>query len=164
MVFYNQSFVCDHFTPRYNYLTCMENHIRMLVRLSGKNQSVTVLFPSQLVGDPPADDKCDERNWHREPTSADPSKKLCNSGEEPSNGPSSGGESENHTQDQEIWTETLFGYYVPLAKSEDSHNYFLEDRESETGHCSVGKKMRLVLHSWAISYPRELWKRIVCWE
>lgn len=164
IAFYHQSFVCEHFTPRYNFLTCMENHVRLLVRLTGKDQSVTVLFPSRLVGDHLVDNRHDERNWHQETPPKEQSKTQREPGEEASNDPSSGGASESNTQDQEIWTETLFGYYVAPEKSEESINRFPAGEESETKHRSIGKKSQLVLHAWVVSYPRELWKRIVRWR
>ena len=92
---YAASFRARDFAARYNYLTCMENRTKLLVRQLGR-EGRTVVEPAEnwrpflkMNVD------WDERNWHRGDAAAEPPP--------PSSPP----------EKEERWEQTPFGYWVP---------------------------------------------------
>ena len=92
---YAASFRARNFAARYNYLTCMENRTKLLVRQLGR-EGRTVVEPAEnwrpflkMNVD------WDERNWHRE-----------DAAEKPPPPPSP-------PEKEERWEQTPFGYWVP---------------------------------------------------
>jgi len=94
---YEASFRARNFAARYNYLTCMENRTKLLVRQLGR-EGRTVVEPAEnwrpflkMNVD------WDERNWHRGDAVAEPPP--------PPSPP----------EKEERWEQTPFGYWVPAA-------------------------------------------------
>ncbi len=92
---YEASFRARNFAARYNYLTCMENRTKLLVRQLGR-EGRTVVEPAEnwrpflkMNVD------WDERNWHRGDAAAEP----------PPPPPP--------PEKEERWEQTPFGYWVP---------------------------------------------------
>lgn len=92
---YAASFRARNFAARYNYLTCMENRTKLLVRQLGR-EGRTVVEPAEnwrpflkMNVD------WDERNWHRGDAAAEPP--------QPPSPP----------EKEERWEQTPFGYWVP---------------------------------------------------
>ena len=92
---YAASFRARNFAARYNYLTCMENRTKLLVRQLGR-EGRTVVEPAEnwrpflkMNVD------WDERNWHRGDAAAEP----------PPPPPP--------PEKEERWEQTPFGYWVP---------------------------------------------------
>ncbi len=95
---YEASFRARDFAARYNYLTCMENRTKLLVRQLGR-EGTTVVEPAEnwrpflkMNVD------WDERNWHR--------------GGEPAEAPAP---ADPPAQDEKVewWDHSPFGYWVP---------------------------------------------------
>ncbi len=91
---YEASFRARDFAARYNYLTCMENRTKLLVRQLGR-EGTTVVEPAEnwrpflkMNVD------WDERNWH------------CGDAAEPPPSPPP-------PEKEERWEQTPFGYWVP---------------------------------------------------
>ena len=98
---YEASFRARNFVARYNYLTCMENRTKLLVRQLGR-EGPTVVEPAEnwrpflkMNVD------WDERNWH------------CD-------GKPAGPPPEPVAQDEKVewWDYSPFGYWVPAAAEE----------------------------------------------
>ena len=92
---YEASFRARDFAARYNYLTCMENRTKLLVRQLGR-EGTTIVEPAEnwrpflkMNVD------WDERNWHR--------------GGEPAEPPPPPPPPEK----EERWEQTPFGYWIP---------------------------------------------------
>ena len=92
---YEASFRARDFAARYNYLTCMENRTKLLVRQLGR-EGTTVVEPAEnwrpflkMNVD------WDERNWHGRDVAAEP----------PPPPPP--------PEKEERWEQTPFGYWVP---------------------------------------------------
>lgn len=92
---YEASFRSRNFAARYNYITCMENRTKLLVRQLGR-EGRTVVEPAEnwrpflkMNVD------WDERNWHGRDVAAEP----------PSPPPP--------PEKEERWEQTPFGYWVP---------------------------------------------------
>ena len=97
---YEASFRARDFAARYNYLTCMENRTKLLVKQLGR-EGATVVEPAEnwrpflkMNVD------WDERNWHRGDAAAEP----------PPPPPP--------PEKEERWEQTPFGYWVPAAAEE----------------------------------------------
>ena len=97
---YETSFRARNFAARYNYLTCMENRTKLLVKQLGR-KGTTVVEPAEnwrpflkMNVD------WDERNWHRGGAAAEP----------PPLPPP--------PEKEERWEQTPFGYWVPAAAEE----------------------------------------------
>ena len=98
---YAASFRARDFAARYNYLTCMENRTKLLVRQLGR-EGTTVVEPAEnwrpflkMNVD------WDERNWHCDGKPADPPPEPV-------------------AQDEKVewWDYSPFGYWVPAAAEE----------------------------------------------
>ena len=93
---YEASFRVRDFAARYNYLTCMENRTKLLVRQLGR-EGTTVVEPAEnwrpflrMNVD------WDERNWHRgEPAEAAAASPVA------------------EDEKKEWWDYSPFGYWVP---------------------------------------------------
>ena len=92
---YEASFSVRNFAARYNYLTCMENYVRLLVRQLGREGTTKVESPEKWRPFLRMNVDWDERNWHREGAAAPPP--------EPPEPP----------EKEELWEQTPFGYFVP---------------------------------------------------
>ncbi len=92
---YEASFSARNFAARYNYLTCMENYARLLVKQLGREGTTEVEPPEKWRPFLKMNVDWDERNWRREDAAASPP--------EPPAPP----------EQEELWEQTPFGYFVP---------------------------------------------------
>ena len=92
---YEASFSARNFAARYDYLTCMENYARLLVKQLGREGTTEVESPEKWRPFLRMNVDWDERNWHRDGAAAPPP------------------ESPEPPEKEELWEQTPFGYWVP---------------------------------------------------
>jgi len=149
-----------NFAPRYNYLTCFENRTRLLVRELGTQDVTSVEKPDEIVAAHGLVLDWDERNWVGDSdllAESNPAEK-----DHPGQ-PSTFDESEKR-ETTESWLLSPFGYWVPMDGDSEHLNEFLVLAGKMEGPApSTTDKAVLVLRSWFVTYPKEVWRRFVSW-
>ncbi len=145
---YPNSFHARNFVARYNYLTCMENRTRLLVKQLG-HDTETIVEPTEnwrpflkITVD------WDERNWRR------------NGETEPV--PYVAPPPPPRPEKEELWYQTPYGYFVPEGdRTEHFDEYFAWiDPDGSQGRRLVWKTTAS-LHAWFVTYPREVGRRFL---
>ena len=99
---YEASFRARNFAARYNYLTCMENRTKLLVRQLGREGTTAVEPAENWRPFLRMNVDWDERNWHRGEPAAEAAAPPAPPAEEK----------------EEWWDYSPFGYWVPAAAEE----------------------------------------------
>ncbi len=144
---YPNSFHARNFVARYNYLTCMENRTRLLVKQLGHNTETIVESTENWQPFLKITVDWDERNWRRngetEPVAYAP----------PPPPP--------RPEKEELWYQTPYGYFVPDGDRTDHFDeYFAWIGSEDSSHRRFGWKAVAALHAWIVTYPREVGRRL----
>ena len=146
---YQSSLAAKNFVARYNYLTCMENRTRLFVKEAGREGRTKVAPATVWIPNLKKTVDWDERNWRLGGPAID------ESGNSPEFSP---------PENEERWLQTPFGYYVRL--DEQAKNiydcYFWNNRhKGETVFDRLKRQFREVFRAWSVTFPREVWRRLV---
>lgn len=134
---YPNSFRAQHFAARYNYLICMENRTRLLVKELDLEKATVVESPENWRPFLKMTVDWDERNWHRGGVTA-PEENTA----PPSQPPPS---------EEELWLQTPFGYWVPLDTNAKHIERYFDEKETDA---------TTILRTWFVTFPREVWRRL----
>lgn len=149
-----------NFAPRYNYLTCFENRTRLLVRELGTQDVTSVETPAEIVAAHGLHLDWDERNWGGDSV---PSVRPIPAQKETLR-PSSTSDAKEKRETTKSWLLSPFGYWVSMDDDSEHLNEFLVLTGKMEGPTpSTTDKAVLVLRSWFVTYPKEVWRRFVSW-
>ena len=138
------------FVPRYNYLTCFENRILLLVKEAGRENRTKIEPANALAEMLGIDLDWDERDWYgndsSEVSTSVPEKRPDAFSEEKTPG-----------------LLTPFGYWVPVD-SDARHvvDYFLATGvlPDTSGRTMRRSNRSTFFHAWFVTYPQSVWRRL----
>lgn len=147
----------EHFVPRYNYLTCNENRVRLLVKEQECVNTTIVESADEIARALGWNENWDERNWSLDTSSSKTaSTEQVNTTSDLPTGSSPA--SDIHSSE---WTFAPFGYWVPVdGKASHVFVYYDLSKRQATFDKDGAQKIKQSLHAWLSIYPREIWRRL----
>ena len=148
----------ENFVPRYNYLTCNANRVKLLIKELGRKERTNVEPADRIADALEWKDDWDERDWIRSSVSVEDSA-WVQEGSTPAIEEKQTERTEQIVSRSE-WIQIPFGYWVPVDGKEQLILHYC----NLTRRSSASRKRKLldaglVLHAWLIVYPRAVWKR-----
>lgn len=147
----------DDFTPRYNYLHCIENRTRLLVKELGRENQTTVEPAARMADRFGLELDWDERDWLL------PDSSGREDNEASSTAPSCSSAKPDDPDKEEHWVLTPFDYWVPLDSATrhivdyQIHIGALPSSFQDHGTVPTGSP---AIHAWFVVYPKEVARRL----
>ena len=161
------------FVPRYNYLTAMENHSRLLVKQLGWEKTEVCgaggwrsyhEAKSGIVTNRPAW-TLDERQWFVEEEFRD-ERNVADL--DAAWFPGNIWDGITHFGDAEAWVMTPWKYYFVRLGERTEHigEYYRGGEPVDVLSASqrVYRNVRGLAHTWSVTYPREVWRWLTKWQ
>ena len=148
----------ENFVPRYNYLTCNANRVKLLIKELGREERTKVDPSDRIARALGWNEDWDERDWIRDSASLEESSRNSRTSTSAVAGKPAEGADRPATSTE--WIYVPFGYWAPVDGRENHIVLYhdLTGRETERGNRSQ-LDADLVLRAWLITYPRAVWKR-----
>lgn len=153
-----------NFVPRYNYLTCMENYCKLLMKELGRGDSTTIEPADGIVRLYGLSGEWDERKWL--PGFSDSVETIESTRDSRRNNDTDTTQPSTTNSTDRSWTDAPFGYWVVVSPETDHFAEYYRRIESDDSNAEC-RGLRFpakdVLHAWFVTYPKEVWRAAIDW-